>query len=180
MSGRLIMVVGPSGAGKDSVIGYARQALGCNRTVRFARRYITRPATAGGEDHFAMADCEFQDWLEHGRFALAWDSHGLHYGIGTEIDAWLAGGLTVVVNGSRAHLAEAQQRYPELEVVLISASPATLATRLAARGRESADEITARLAREAPLPSTLHISRIANDGALTDAGEALLRLLRGA
>ncbi|KAF0813872.1 Ribose 1,5-bisphosphate phosphokinase PhnN [Andreprevotia sp. IGB-42] len=202
MSGRLIIVLGASGVGKDSVIAYARSALDNRHAVRtvnghegktciaahgarapqvrFAQRYITRPAAAGGEAHREMNADEFALWLAHDRFALWWQSHGLQYGIGTEIDAWLAGGVTVVVNGSRANIAAAQQRYPELEVALFTATPATLAARLAARGRESGADIATRLARSTPpLPDTISVHEIANDGALEAAGEQFLALLLG-
>jgi ribose 1,5-bisphosphokinase len=51
---------------------------------------------------------------------------------------------------------------------------------LEARGRESAAEIEARLARAGEFQVT-HPSlvRIGNDGALAEAGEKLLRLLKG-
>ena len=46
--GRLVYVAGPSGAGKDSVIEFARQHLPPGAKVRFAQRTITRPADTGG------------------------------------------------------------------------------------------------------------------------------------
>lgn len=54
-----------------------------------------------------------------GLFALAWHSHSFEYGIGIEIDQWLLRAVTVVVNGSRAYLAEACQRFPTLLAVTI-------------------------------------------------------------
>lgn len=41
--GRLVLVVGPSGAGKDTVLTLARDA--CRGTVLFPRRVVTRPAS---------------------------------------------------------------------------------------------------------------------------------------
>jgi ribose 1,5-bisphosphokinase len=175
MSGRLIVVVGASGAGKDSLLAYARQNLPCGDPVRFVRRYITRPSHAGHEDHFALQECEFRDWLEHSRFALSWESHGLWYGIGHEIDAWLEADLTVVLNGSRSHLAEALASYPYLEVVHITASAAKLADRLQQRGRENAADRAARLAKAEPAwPPSLSVTSISNDADLASAGQALL------
>ncbi len=55
MHGRLFYVVGASGAGKDSLIEYARNALGSRDAVVFAHRYITRPPTARGENHVALS-----------------------------------------------------------------------------------------------------------------------------
>ncbi|MGL1832294.1 phosphonate metabolism protein/1,5-bisphosphokinase (PRPP-forming) PhnN [Rhodocyclaceae bacterium SMB388] len=177
--GRLIYVVGASGSGKDTLITYARDRLAGEAGVCFAHRYITRPANAGGENHMALSPAEFAARRDSGLFALHWGSHGLHYGIGVEINQWLARGLTVVVNGSRDYLLDAARRYPELEPVTIAVSTGVLRDRLLARGRETPDEIEARLARheamrERAWPGVV----IHNDGSVEQAGEALVRLIR--
>jgi ribose 1,5-bisphosphokinase len=179
MSGRLIYVMGPSGAGKDSLLGYARERLGAS-AILFAHRYITRPADAGSENHVALTPAEFQWRSAQGLFALQWESHGLQYGIGVEIHDWLAQGASVVVNGSRGHFAQALQRYPDLSAIVIEAHPQVLAQRLAARGRESAAAISARLARQPAFelaPQGSH-ARIDNSGTLAQGGEAFIAAWR--
>ena len=115
-----------------------------------------------------------------GLFALEWSSHSLRYGIGIEIDAWLARGCTVVVNGSRQHLQHTLARYPRTEVVHVDAAPHILEARLGARARESAEQVAARLARRAPfsLPEGVRCTTIDNSGALEDAGHALIAFLQ--
>ena len=178
-TGCLIYVVGPSGAGKDSVLDYARAHLAADAPVVFARRTITRPSAARGEHHNAVTDNEFAASQRTGAFAIEWEANGLRYGIGTEIRAWLAAGKTVVVNGSREHLLVVAADFPTVQVVHITASTATIRTRLAARGRETPAEVEARLTRGArmKLPSGMAVTEIANDGALAQAGDALLALL---
>ena len=179
--GRLVYVIGPSGAGKDSIIAYARGRLGATEAAPvFARRHITRPAGSGGEDHIPIAPEEFARASAAGRFALHWRGNGHGYGIGGEIDDWLAGGRHVVVNGSRAHLDAAAGRYAALLPVLIEIDPAVLRQRLAARGRETTEEIEARIARAAAFGAVGHPALVAlpNNGALSEAGEAFLALLR--
>lgn len=175
---RLIYVIGPSGAGKDSLLNYCRHRLAGHSTVLFAHRYITRDALAGSENHIAVTSEEFAAREAAGLFALCWQSHGLDYGIGVEIDQWMAKGITVVVNGSRQYLDEARRRYPGLLPVWIAVSPAVLRERLQARARESAPEIEVRLARATlvrpPAESGIVIT---NDGALAQAGEALLAII---
>lgn len=179
MKARLIYVVGASGSGKDSLMRYARGCLANETQLVFAHRYITRSADAGGENHVALTAAEFESRRQAGLFALHWQSHGHAYGIGIEVNQWLAKGVTVVVNGSREYLFEAAKRYPELQPVWIEVSPEALRKRLQARGRESAEEIAARLARHpVSQSSTLTGEVIRNDGELETAGNALVELIR--
>jgi ribose 1,5-bisphosphokinase len=178
MNGRLVTVMGPSGAGKDVLIGYARSRVDPARIV-FGHRYITRPADAGGENHVAMSTVEFAARRAGGLFALAWESHGLGYGIGVEVDLWLGRGLTVVANIARAAWPDAARRYAGLTGILVTAAPEVLAQRLAARGREDQVAILERLAREVPLPDDPAIHRLDNSGDLAAAGEAFLRIVTG-
>jgi ribose 1,5-bisphosphokinase len=177
-SGQLVYVVGPSGAGKDTLMGFARQAL-AGAPILFAHRYVTRPAEAGHEAHVPLLPAEFALRRAEGLFALHWHSHGLDYGIGIEIDQWLARGCAVVANGSRAALPAALARYPDLLPVLITAAPETLRSRLLARGREAAADIEERLARALePCFAHPHLVTIANDGTVDEAGNALVGVLR--
>jgi ribose 1,5-bisphosphokinase len=176
MAGRLIAIMGPSGAGKDTLIAYARARSDPAR-VLFAHRYITRAPEAGGENHVALSAAEFAARRRAGLFALSWESHGLAYGIGGELDLWLGAGFTVVAGIARAVWDAAARRYPGLTGVLVTAEPAVLAARLAARGREDAAAIAERLAREVALPADPAIRTIDNSGDLATAGESLLRVI---
>ncbi len=178
MNACLVYVVGASGSGKDSLMRYARaQLAGDPRTV-FAHRYITRVADAGGENHVALSPQEFEARCQAHLFALHWQSHGLHYGIGIEINQWLARGITVVINGSRQYLPEAAERYPELVPIEVAVSTAVLKARLMARGRETAAHVEERLLRHARLSrSCTGCLVVNNDGPLPIGGEALVSLI---
>jgi phosphonate metabolism protein PhnN/1,5-bisphosphokinase (PRPP-forming) len=169
----LIAVVGPSGAGKDTLMAGARAALAQDARFRFVRRAITRPAEAGGEDHEALTETAFITRRDAGGFALHWQAHGLLYGIPRDIEADMAARRVVIANLSRAVLPEANTRYA-LRVLNITAPIEVLAARLAARGRESAADIAARLAREVALPDALDIERVMNDA---DVAEGVARVL---
>lgn len=179
MTARLIYVVGASGSGKDSLMSYARSRLAHESQVVFAHRYITRSADAGGENHVALTQEEFDSRRRAGLMAMHWESHGHAYGLGIEVNQWLAKGITVVVNGSREYLETAAQRYPELVPVWVEVSPEVLRARLQARGREGAEEIEKRLARA---PKNQVLGRrgelIRNDGELCLAGDTLVNLIR--
>jgi ribose 1,5-bisphosphokinase len=171
--------MGPSGSGKDSVLDYARQRCD-GLPIVFATRSITRADQAGGERHVALSPEEFRASLESGHFALAWESHGLQYGIGTEIDAWLDNGRHVVVNGSRAYLHLAEVRYPDLVPVLLTAAIPVLARRLASRGRENGAEIAERVRRARSLHCDHpRLVTIDNSGEIELAGQAFMDLLSG-
>jgi len=146
----LALVVGPSGAGKDALIARARAALKDDPRFVFVRRVVTRPAVAAIEDHETMDEAAFTVALMRGDFALAWEAHGLRYGIPARIEDDLAAGRVVVVNGSRAAIPAARERYPQSVVFLVTAPRAVRAARLVGRGRESAAEVAARLDREGP------------------------------
>jgi ribose 1,5-bisphosphokinase len=179
VSTRVVYLMGPSGAGKDTLLAYARSHLPEGAPVAFAHRYITRAIGTSGENHVALSEAEFAVRADRGCFALHWRSHGWRYGIGVEIDAWLARGLDVVVSGSREHLPQAAARYPDLRVVLVTAPLEVLRRRIIARGRDSAAGIAARLERAAAWAAPTHplALEIVNDGPVERAGDALLDFL---
>lgn len=175
---KIFYVMGPSGAGKDSLLGYCRDRL-AGQPVAFAHRYITRPAIAGGENHVALSSGEFAARAMAGCFAMSWHSHGLMYGIGCEIDLWMERGLSVVINGSRQWFSEALAKYPSLVPVAIHVNLDCLRRRLEARGRENADQIQERMDAASKF-AVDHpaLVRIDNSGPLEDAGQKLLTLFQ--
>ena len=172
---RLIWLIGPSGSGKDSLLNALREAPPPNLLI--AHRYITRAADAGGENHIALTETAFARRAAQGLFALHWTAHGLHYGLGLEIDLWLQRGHDVLVNGSRHHLPQAQARYgARLLPLCLTVSPEVLAARLRQRGRESESEIAQRLDRAAHAPPP-GCRLLNNNGALSHTLLQLRQLL---
>lgn len=157
----------------------ARAALAGEPRFGFVTRVITRPREAGGEAHQPMTEAEFVEARARGLFALHWHAHGLDYGIPAGVLDEVAAGRVMIVNLSRREIPVAECVFPRLAVIEITAPPAVLAQRLAARGRESAAEIEARLAREAPLvmKRAFHL-RLANDRPLAEVAEAFIALIR--
>ncbi|WP_432260594.1 phosphonate metabolism protein/1,5-bisphosphokinase (PRPP-forming) PhnN [Cupriavidus sp. TMH.W2] len=175
----LFYVMGPSGSGKDSLLRALRERLRQDDPIVIAHRYITREADAN-EASVALTRDEFRRRRALGCLALDWHSHGLHYGIGIEIEQWLARGLKVIVNGSREYLPQAVARYPKLCAVHVRVRPEVLASRLRQRGRESETAIARRLARAAqafPVPAGCRLVEFDNSGALENAAEAFARLV---
>ncbi|HXV29921.1 MAG TPA: phosphonate metabolism protein/1,5-bisphosphokinase (PRPP-forming) PhnN, partial [Sinorhizobium sp.] len=176
--GTLIVVVGPSGAGKDSVMGFAARHFAQRADILFVRRVITRPSDAGGEVHESVSSAEFEAMRESGAFAVFWQAHGLSYGISQEIADSVAGGMTAIVNGSRAALPAIRAAFGEISVALITAEPAVLARRLAERGRESEEDVLRRLQRQAPeVIADPDVTVIDNSGRLEIAGSRFVALV---
>jgi len=180
---QLFYVIGPSGAGKDSLMLAARETLD-GEAIAFAHRYITRPATAGGENFVGLSKAEFLLRDAKGLFWLTWTSHDLHYAIGYEVLSWLRSGLTAVVNGSRAYLPKAQQLCALADVQLVpvwvQCDPPILAQRLRARGRESEAQIEERLTRAAQFVAPDNALLVDNSGSLQQALAQWLPHLRQA
>jgi ribose 1,5-bisphosphokinase len=159
--GRLFIVVGPSGAGKDTLIAGAKMM---RPDLHWARRVITRAEVAGGEPFEGVTLAEFDQRREAGEFALHWQAHGLSYGVPRTEIAPRDQGRDVLINGSRGALAAALAAFPDMIVLRISAPSHILAERLAARGRESKADIMARLARASyELEADIPVIDIAND-----------------
>ena len=176
--GRMVVVVGPSGAGKDTLMAYAARELASRPGMMFARRVITRDGNAGGEDHDAVSQRQFEELDRAGRLAVSWHAHGLHYGIPAEAADAIAAGCLVVANGSRSALPRFQATFPALTVINVTASRDVLAARLLARGRETRAEIARRLDRDAPaLSGEYDVITIDNSGALDVAGAAMVSAL---
>ncbi len=176
-SSRLIVVVGPSGAGKDTVLHLWRGQLPAGAPVHFVRRVVTRGADPVGENHEPVSEAEFDRLLAEGALVFHWEAHGLRYGIHREALAPLDRGEWVVLNGSRQYLPAMRQIAPGLRVVAITAPPEVLARRLRERSREQGAALDERLARAA-LPVQADLTLV-NDGQASACAEALDDWWRG-
>ncbi|MBV9248338.1 MAG: phosphonate metabolism protein/1,5-bisphosphokinase (PRPP-forming) PhnN [Acetobacteraceae bacterium] len=168
----LVLVVGPSGAGKDTLIEAARRKLEGDRRWRFVRRVITRAASSGGEAHEAVTEAEFAQRA----FALQWEAHSLSYGIPADVAQDVAHGIVAVANVSRAVVADAAQRF-SVRVVEVTAPPHLRAKRLETRGREPSEQLASRLRRSVPLPLGVWTTTVMNDGSVEEGAARFLAAL---
>lgn len=174
-----MLVIGPSGVGKDTLIGGARQALDGDKRFSFVRRLVTRPADIDLEDHISLEREDFARARKAGRFALTWQAHGLDYALPIGVDTDLALGRVVIANISRHAVPEAIAKYPRCRVIQISAEISLRAARLSKRGRENRDQIVARLAREgAALPADVTPVVIDNSSSVGIGVTAFIMALR--
>lgn len=175
--GRLVLVVGPSGAGKDTLLRLAQTACVDDHDIVFPRRVVTR-ASSADEDNIAMSPDEFARARDHGDFAVHWDAHGHSYALRLEINDDIRAGRAVVVNVSRTVVAALRQNYANVVVVAITAPPDVLAQRLAARARHSDGNIADRLARSVENAIAHADVTILNAGSAEYHGRQLVRVIK--
>lgn len=173
-TGTLFYIVGPSGAGKDTLIaGAMEQLAGTGRYVK-TRRLITRPESVG-EDHIPVDPDTFERMAQAGAFLHSWEAHGLRYGLPVSILGELKRGRNVLANGSRAAMPDLSGVVDRFVVVEITAPAEVLKDRLMGRGRETETEVDARVARAAqPLQVAGDFAQVMND---TTVPAAVTRLI---
>jgi ribose 1,5-bisphosphokinase len=147
--GTLVLVVGPSGAGKDTLLAIARSHFSGSDRVRFPHRLVTRAANRW-EEHDTISMDDFEAGVADGRWPLWWRAHGLGYALPPSLLEDIAAGRTVVVNLSRTAVSAARARFPRVRVAYITAPPHLLAARIAGRGREPGAGVAERASRRAP------------------------------
>ncbi|MCL2429394.1 MAG: phosphonate metabolism protein/1,5-bisphosphokinase (PRPP-forming) PhnN [Alphaproteobacteria bacterium] len=152
--GALIAVVGPSGAGKDTLIALARTQLAAHPGIVFPHRIVTRQPTET-EAHESLSEAAFESIKGQHGFAFSWEAHGLKYALAAAIDADIRGGRTVVCNVSRTLVPHLRARYACVRVVLVTAPRELLVARLAGRARASDGDVALRLNRAAADPHEL-------------------------
>lgn len=177
--GTLILMIGNSGSGKDSLIQWVLKAWPTGRMPPFVpTRLITRPPSPETEGFESISEEQFHQMAKKGAFSLQWKSYGNYYGVGREIEKELAKGLAVLVNVSRQIVEETRTQFPKVKVIFIRVPLQITEARIRSRGREQGDALEPRLerARENPeFPSADYI--IDNSGDLEKAGQQLLDIL---
>ncbi len=177
--GVMIVVVGPSGAGKDTLMDYAARHLANKPCFHFTRRVITRSGDAGGESHDSVSTEEFDQRQQQGAFAVYWQAHGLKYGIPASVYDHLDAGNVVIANGSRSALPQFQTVFPKLKVVNVVARPDVLAKRLELRGRETKEDILKRLERSTlSVLGDFDVTTVDNSGSIDQAGQTIITVLK--
>ena len=174
--GRLILVVGPSGAGKDTLLGFAKAACAEDAKIVFPRRVVTREASSS-EDNIALTPDEFREALARGDFAMHWEAHGHCYGLPRAIDDDIRAGRSVVVNVSRTVIEAARRAYANVVVIAITAPPEVLAERIQMRARSTDGNSEQRLGRT--VDTAAPDVTILNVGRPEDHARRLVRAIKG-
>jgi ribose 1,5-bisphosphokinase len=180
---KIYYVVGASGAGKDTILNaYRLLAIKEKEKILVAHRYITRKVTSATKDEsfIGLSTEEFTFRDDNHLFALSWEANNCYYGVGIEIETWLKNNISVVVNGSRSYLLEAQKKYPtNLITIMVDVPEEILRIRLINRQRESAEEIEARIDRHRQLNNAYKVDEhIINSTTVVDAVESFNSIIK--
>ncbi|MCB5173962.1 MULTISPECIES: phosphonate metabolism protein/1,5-bisphosphokinase (PRPP-forming) PhnN [Microvirga] len=177
MTGGFVFVVGPSGAGKDTLLALAQAELSGDNRFLFPRRLVTRSSSAW-EEHDTITEEEFEAGQAEGRFTLSWKAHGHGYALPGSCLQAVRVGCLVVCNISRTLVDDARRRLPNVAVVEVTAPRAVLAERLAKRNRTDDANLEARLARSSEVGPVQADLTVVNDRSPEVGAGQLIAFLR--
>ncbi len=178
--GRLFLVVGNSGSGKDALLAETlRRWPDSARPLRCPRRYITRPAHPS-EPFVSVTTEEFEDLERRGKFCMSWHVYGTHYGVPATLLDWLEQGQHVIVNVSREIIARVRREIPATKVIFVKVPFKITRRRMQARRREAENDpsFQQRLLRARDNPALTDADMVIdNSGPLDAAAAEMLRYL---
>jgi ribose 1,5-bisphosphokinase len=175
--GRLILVVGPSGAGKDTLIAGAKTLSRTDSTIVFPRRIVTR-AASDAEAHDSLSEAAFDDASAQGMFAFWWQAHGHKYALPRTVDQDIGAGRTVICNVSRAIVPQLRKDYRDVRAVLVTAPIEILQKRLSARTRTSDGPVEQRMARNDAFAAFVADATVENSGTAQEGSAKLFEIIR--
>jgi guanylate kinase len=187
-SGNLIVISGPSGVGKSTLVKQARQVL---PQLEFSVSCTTRQPRAGevnGKDYFFLTPEEFEAKVQNNEFLEYAGVFAHRYGtLKSEVVSRLQRGADVIldidVQGAK-QIRQAAAADPEIAraaqfIMIVPPDMATLEARLAGRNSETPESLKLRLAGAQEELSNFRVYDylVVNDD-LETAGKELIMLLK--
>jgi guanylate kinase len=148
MSGNVLIVTAPSGAGKTSLV---RALLEQDRRVNLSVSYTTRAPRAGekeGRDYHFVSVNHFMGMLEAGEFLESAEVYGNYYGTSEHwIRAQIAQGEDVLLEIDWQGAQQVRRLFPSaIGIFILPPSLMVLAQRLRERGQDDASTVARRMA----------------------------------
>ncbi len=165
-SPRIILIMGASGVGKDTLLRHARKQV----EAQFVKRYITRKPDAH-EDNYYVSEADFVYLKSSGAFISHWQAHGNNYGIkATDITKGRN-----IISISRGAIADFEQVYARVTAIEVVANHTLRAERLTERNREA--NVTHRLSRDYNALQAKHLVQFDNSATLEVTAPQFIELL---
>jgi len=145
-NGRLFVVVGPSGTGKDTLIKEVMKDQDVHLSVSATTRK-PRPGEVDGRDYVFVSDQEFENLVARGAFMEWKEVFGRRYGtLASEVDKALADGKDVILEIDVKGAREVKSKVPDAKLIFIMPpSMEELEARLRGREADDEDEIEGRI-----------------------------------
>jgi len=149
-SGQLFILVGPSGAGKNTLLAMISKKIPGIRQMPTATTRPKRLGEAEGRHHFFLTDAEFDQKIRNGDFVEWRHVHRHRYGtLRSVVQSTIASGEDCLADVEVLGAFAVKESFGK-SVVLIFIDPPSLSVleeRIRARGNISEDEIAVRLSR---------------------------------
>ncbi|WP_072680664.1 AAA family ATPase [Arcobacter sp. LA11] len=171
MNTKIVLIVGPSGVGKDTLLKEVRKSL--DGSFNFINRYITRKPCKS-EDNFYLDEYAFEILKHNSFFISTWNAHGNYYGIAKKS---IKNGINII-SISRSKVKDFENSYDNVYTINISVSKENLRRRLENRGRESKEEIEKRLNRSYQKIESKNLIEFDNSEKLEITSKKFLELLK--
>jgi guanylate kinase len=148
-AGQLVVITGPSGVGKGTLVKalltqYSDLFLSISATTR-----APRPGEVEGQAYYFLSREQFQRWIADGQL-LEWAEYaGNYYGTPRQaVEQHISQGKTVLLEIEVLGARQVKDSYPSARrVFILPPSPQELEHRLRHRGQDSEEAIAKRLAK---------------------------------
>ena len=148
MSGLLVVITAPSGAGKSSLIA---EALKADAALRLSVSYTTRaprPGEQDGREYHFVDDKTFIEMLNRGEFLESAEVHGYRYGTSeAAINRELAANHDLILEIDWQGAQQVRRLYPDcIGIFILPPSIEELERRMQKRGQDAPEVIRRRMA----------------------------------
>ena len=183
MSGKGLLVVlsGPSGAGKDTVLKSLMQKEPGVRLSVSATTRAPREGEEDGKDYFFLSRPRFEELVENGKMLEHAEYCGNFYGTPSEpIEAWQAEGCDVILEIEVRGGAQIKTKRPDcVSIFILPPSLEVLEKRLRRRGTDAEEAIQKRLATaKSEIAQAMHYDYVIINDDLEPAVEQVAEILR--
>lgn len=171
MDTKIVLIIGPSGAGKDTLIKEAKKEF--KEKINFVKRYITRESDVN-ESNYYIDEYAFEILRHNSYFASSWNAHGNFYGIPKR---FIKNGINLI-SISRGRIKDFENLYDNVYTINITLPKEILNQRLLKRGRENKEDIEKRVQREYEKIEAKNLIEFDNLASIEDSKKNFISLLK--